>query len=356
MQVMTQSRLSLLLRDQCVDFSHFSHKGQAAIKSNGVIMEHSEFLGEIATLLFFPVKSVTISPMIRLKCKMTRRLLKLPSTIKALSLATLFMTAAHAQEPVKVPTSVPLYQPKFYPYENGEKASYRASWNGVPVASAEIETTPITFEGKKSYRVRIDARTSKGLDLIWKMRDTITSVFEAKSLAPSRFVFSQRENSRVIDTEAKFNQKEKKWAVNRWQEGRNPRVFDFDSNNTLDPITAVYLARSIDLNVGEKLFFNVFGGRHQYLLELNVEKKEPVELESGAVIPAFKLVPKLTNLTKEGYAGRLKEAAIWVSADERRIPVKFWSRIFAGNVYMELIQDRTGVQSATTVDPRSPAS
>jgi hypothetical protein len=294
--------------------------------------------------------------MIRLSHKMDRRSLKLPSTIKALALATLLMTSAHAQQPVKVPTSVPLYQPKFYPYESGEKAWYRASWNGVPVATAEIETIPIIFDGKKSYRVRIDAKTSRGLDLIWRMRDTITSTFDAKSLAPSRFVFSQRENSRVIDTEAKFNQKANKWAVNRWQEGKKPRVYDFDSHNTLDPITAVYLARSIDLNVGEKLFFNVFGGRHQYLLELNVEKKEPVELESGAVIQAFKLVPKLTNLTKEGYAARLNEAAIWVSADERRIPVKFWSRIFAGNVYMELVQNQTGVQSATTVDSPGPAS
>ena len=312
--------------------------------------------GKMAMLLFFLAKCVTISSMIRLTRKMTRQLLNLPSTIKALALATLFMTAAHAQEAAKVPTSVPLYQPKFYPYENGEKASYRASWNGVSVASAEIETTPVTFEGRNSYRVRIDAKTSKGLDLIWKMRDTITSVFDAKSLAPSRFVFSQRENSRMIDTEAKFNQKEKKWVVNRWQEGRKPRVYDFDSNNTLDPITAVYLARSIDFNVGEKLFFNVFGGRNQYLLEFNVEKKEPVELESGVVIQAFKLVPKLTNLTKKGYAGRVKEAAIWVSADERRLPVKFWSRIFAGNVYMELVQDQTGLQSATTVDSAGPAS
>jgi hypothetical protein len=124
----------------------------------------------------------------------------------------------------------------------------------------------------------------------------------------------------------------------------------------LDPITAVYLARSIDLNVGEKLFFNFFGGRYQYLLELNVEKKEPVELESGAVIQTFKVVPKLTNLTKKGYAGRVNEAAIWISADERRIPVKLWSKIFAGNVYIELVQDKTGVQSATTVESPGPAS
>ena len=65
-------------------------------------------------------------------------------------MAMLFMAAAHAQESAKVPASVPLYQPKFYPYENGEQASYKASWNGVPVATAEIETTPSRFEGKKS--------------------------------------------------------------------------------------------------------------------------------------------------------------------------------------------------------------
>jgi hypothetical protein len=294
--------------------------------------------------------------MIRLSRKMARPSHKLSSTIGALTMAMLFMAAAHAQESAKSPTSVPLYHPKFFPYQEGEKASYKASWNGVPVATAEVQTTPITVEGKKFYRVRIDAKTSRGLDLIWRMRDTITSVFDAKSLAPSRFVFSQRENSRVTDTEAKFNQATNKWAVNRWQEGKKPRAYDFDSNNTLDPITAAYLARSVDLKVGENLSFNVFGGRYQYLLELKVEKKEPVELESGAVIETFKVVPKITNLTKKGYAGRMTEAAVWISADERRVPVKLWSKIFAGNVYMELVQDKPGVQSATTVESHNTAS
>jgi hypothetical protein len=305
--------------------------------------------------LSFLAECVTIIFMIRLNRKMSHRLHRLTSTLAIFAIGILFMARAEAQESANVPVAVPLYQPKFYPYENGEQASYKASWNGVPVATAEIQTTPITVEGKKFYRVRIDAKTSRGLDLIWKMRDTITSTFDAKSLAPSRFVFSQRENSRAIDTEAKFNQANKKWLVNRWQEGRKPRVYDFDSNNTLDPITAAYLARSLDFKVGENLSFNVFGGRYQYLLELKVEKKEPVELESGAVIEAFKVVPRITNLTKKGYAGRMTEAAVWISADERRMPVKLWSKMFAGNVYMELVQDKPGGKSTTTVEsPNTP--
>ena len=287
---------------------------------------------------------------------MLRRFNRVTSAFAIFAMAILFMARAEAQESAKVPAAVPLYQPKFYPYENGERASYRASWNGVPVATAEVQTTPLTVEGKKFYRVRIDAKTSKGLDLIWKMRDTITSTFDAKSLAPSRFVFSQRENTRAIDTEAKFNQSSKKWSVYRWQEGKKPRVYDFESNNTLDPITAVYLARSVDLKVGETMSFNVFGGRYQYLLDLKVEKKEPVELESGAVIETFKVVPRITNLTKKGYAGRMTEAAVWISADERRVPVKLWSRIFAGNVHVELVQAKPGAPSATPAELPDTAS
>ena len=294
--------------------------------------------------------------MIRLNRKMLRRMGSVNSNFIVVAIAIVFIATAGAQESTNVPAAVPLYQPKFFPYENGEQASYKASWNGVPVATAEVQTTPVTIEGKKFYRVRIDAKTSRGLDLVWKMRDTITSTFDAKSLAPSGFVFSQRENSRAIDTEAKFNQANKKWLVNRRQEGKKPRVYIFDSNNTLDPITAAYLARSVDFKVGENLAFNVFGGRNQYLLELKVEKKEPVQLESGAVIEAFKVVPRVTNLTKKGYAGRVTEAAVWISADERRMPVKLWSKMFAGNVYMELVQDTPGAKSAATVESSNTAS
>jgi hypothetical protein len=77
----------------------------------------------------------------------------------------------------------------------------------------------------------------------------------------------------VIDTEAKFDQRTKRWAVNRQEVGKLTKNYQFESNNTLDPITAVYLARSTEYKVGDKLYFKVFGGRYQYLLELARGKK-----------------------------------------------------------------------------------
>ncbi len=268
-------------------------------------------------------------------------------------LAILCVSASEAGDASLIkPESVPVYQPKLFPFEGGERQVYRAHWNGlVSVASAEVRTTPAFINGKKVLQVQVEARSSRMLDLIWKMRDTISSTFDATALSPSHFKFSQRENSRIIDTEARYNDASRRWAVNRRQVGKKPRVYEFDSQNTLDPITAAYLSRSVDFKVGDRLYFKIFGGRYRYLLELHVEKKETVELESGKV-EAYKVIPRIQNLTKKGYASRLNEATIWISADERRLPIKLSSKILFGSVYLDLVEDKRGVQSAAAEPPK----
>jgi len=265
-------------------------------------------------------------------------------------------SVSQAGEAIVKPDNLPVYTPKFYPFDRGEKGVYRATWNGLfSVATAEVTTTSSLVDGKRVYQVRVDAKTARALDLIWKMRDTIRSTFDAKSLAPSHYLFNQRENSRIIDTEAKLDLAAKRWDVTRQQKGKRTKIYRFDSQNTFDPVTAVYLARSVDFKVGDKLYFKVFGGRYHYLLELHVEKKEPVELTSGKTVEAYKIVPQVQNLKKSGYANRLREAAIWISADERRLPIKLSSKILFGSVQLDLVEDKQGVQS-TAAKGGQPAS
>jgi Protein of unknown function (DUF3108) len=264
------------------------------------------------------------------------------------------VAAGQPTVPLPAPEKVPVYQPKFYPFDGGERAVYKASWNGIPVATAVIATTSQFIGGKKFYNVRVDAKTSPILDLFWKMRDTITSTIEAKPLAPTRFTFSQRENLKVIDTEAKFDRTAKKWSVHR-DERTEVKKYEFDQPpNTIDPITAVYLARSQDFKVGDHLYFNIFGGKYRYLLDLEVERREKVHIASGS-IDAFKIVPRIKNLMKDGYAERVNEGSVWISADERRIPVMLSSRIFVGNIYIERIEDKVGTQAAGAGHPDHPS-
>src|SRR5947208_10837143 len=60
------------------------------------------------------------------------------------------------------------------------------------------------------------------------------------------FHVQQRENRKVIDTVASFDRTTKTWSVHR-DEREKVKRYQFDQpNNTLDVITAVYLARSLD--------------------------------------------------------------------------------------------------------------
>jgi hypothetical protein len=88
---------------------------------------------------------------------------------------------------------------------------------------------------------------------------------------------------------------------------------------------------------------------------MNVERKERVTLYSGKTVEAFKIIPRLQNITKNGYAERMNEAVIWISADERRMPVKLSSKITFGSVHLELMEDKYAIHSKTKEAPQ-PAS
>ena len=221
-----------------------------------------------------------------------------------------------------------------YSFDGAETFSYKAHWNGIPVATAEIQGVPLTVDGKALYRVEVQAKTTSILDFIWRMRDTFASTFNAKTLQPHQFVFSQRENNRNTDTTALFDQESSKWSVHR-QRGKKVDKFDFISNNTFDPITAVYMLRKLEFKVGDRVEFEVFGGKSRYWLTLDVVGRESINLDSGP-IEAYKIIPQIKNINKEGYAERMRGAVVWVSADARKIPLRAVTSVFVGSVQLEM--------------------
>lgn len=240
---------------------------------------------------------------------------------------------AHAAESAS--PEVPRYEPKFRPLDGGEQAFYRAKWNGIPVATADIRMDSLWIGEKKYYRVEVKARTLTVLDLFWKMRDTVVSVFEAETLSPHRYVLNQRENRKKIDTVAVFDARQG-WRIES-RRGSKIKTHEFASADTLDPVTAVYFARSLDFKLGDRLHFNVFGGKSRYLVTLHVAGHESIKLESGTH-DAFKIIPYVKNITKEGYAERLRETAVWISADRHRMLLKMTSKIIFGTVYLEKVE------------------
>jgi hypothetical protein len=246
----------------------------------------------------------------------------------SVSLISVFGFTAETQQPMQN------YTPRFRPFDGGEKAAYQASWMGVPVASTEIETRPVVLDGKKFYHVTVKAESWRYLDFIFKMRDTIESTFDAETLHPRRFVFIQRENKKIIDTIAEIDPATHKWVVRR-KENKRHKDFEFVSPFTLDTISAVYLARSLDLKIGDHFELDVFGGKSRYRVTLDVVGKERVKVKTGE-FDSYKIIPKVMDLSKTGYAKRVREATVWITADEKRLPIKMSAQVFVGSVNIEM--------------------
>ena len=83
--------------------------------------------------------------------------------------------------------------------------------------------------------------------------------------------------------------------------------------------------------MGDYLYFSYLRRKVPLSVDLQVECKETIRLKSGNV-EAFKFVPRIEDVLQEGYATRLNEAAVWISADERRLPVMLKGKIIFGSV------------------------
>jgi hypothetical protein len=101
-----------------------------------------------------------------------------------------------------------------------------------------------------------------------------------------------------------------------------------------DPISVAYFIRCLDLKVGDEKKIEMVDGRNIYLIQVNVAQKEEVTVRAGT-FRTLKTAPKYIRLTaRDDYP--VHEAFIWVTDDEKRIPVKLSSRAFIGSVCGEL--------------------
>jgi hypothetical protein len=251
--------------------------------------------------------------------------------------AALFSAIAFA---ANAPPQFKNYPPKYRPFDKGEHAVYQASWLGVPVASATIDMHPIVTDGKKTYHATVKTESWRGLDWIFKMRDVIESTFDAETLHPLRFSFIQRENKKANDTTATVDPATHKWTVQR-RENKKHKDFEFESPYALDTVAAVYLARSLEFKPGDSFQLEVFGGKSRYLVTLDVVGKERVSVR-GKQYEAFKIIPKVADLSKAGYAKRVRQATAWITADAQRMPVKMSAQVFVGSVNIELAEEAGG--------------
>lgn len=220
---------------------------------------------------------------------------------------------------------------------------YVVSWQGIPAADASIN---VSQEGMR-FRVVADVRTYSGIDLFYRLRYRAESLMSAVDLLPIRTIIDQQENSTKRNTQIEFLENGDIRSV-RSKNGGDVSIDVLSTDNfTLEPFSAAFIARSLDWKVGQTNVFDAYNGKTRYLISLTADREETMKV-NGELRKVWVIVPRVVLAGSNAPHSKLREARIYVTADERRDILKIVSSVFVGSVTTALDAFTPAVQPGLT--------
>jgi hypothetical protein len=206
-----------------------------------------------------------------------------------------------------------------------EKLIYDLSWTGIPVGQAEQEVS----EQGDSYRIVSSARSNEWLSTFFPVDDRTESVLDRIGPFPGRsrnFKMVFKEGRRIRDREIRFQPQEMQALFLDRQNGDQVTV-------PLEPVTfdiyaSFYHVRHQPLKPGGTFYVNVLDGKKLHRVEIRVLRRERVKVPVGE----FDTLVIEPMVAPEGVFEGKRGVQIWLSDDERRIPVKAQTKVRLGSV------------------------
>ncbi|MDA3843898.1 MAG: DUF3108 domain-containing protein [Candidatus Kapabacteria bacterium] len=224
-------------------------------------------------------------------------------------------------------------------YGFGETLEYKVGYKFITAGTGyfKILPEPKYVNGRPCYDIRFEVKSFKGLEFLYKVRDRYRTVIDAKGIFPYRFEQHIREGNYKRDSKATFDQINHQAIIKKKDKRTGKtKVKKYDVPEYVhDIVSAFYYVRTLDLGSMKKgSIINVenFLKDTTYSLGVKIHGKQTIEVEAGT----FKCIV-IEPLVKEG--GLFKnegEILIWVTDDDRKIPVKVGTEIIIGFVGAEL--------------------
>jgi hypothetical protein len=230
---------------------------------------------------------------------------------------------------------VPLYDPGPTPLRPGERFVYRISWIGIPAATA---TVTLNADGPDSRQLTAQGwiTTDRPIDLLFRMRDYVREDFDQTSYDPHDVFIRQDEKSRLSLYTATFdNGSHVVTATKRHRD--HSETHRFGGGNALGPFSAAALALSQRFEVGRRLVFDVFGGANRYVFAFDVDGREQLRTALGD-FETFRVIPSVVYASNPAVFKEARRVVLWISADQRRLPLRLEASTFIGTVRADLIR------------------
>jgi hypothetical protein len=249
----------------------------------------------------------------------------------------------HRHEPTPAPTpnvlpddiAVPTYKAGTIPFLDGEQLTYQASWVGIPAASARVEFHR-NRKDPSALHAEVSVETSKLVDVFFKMRDYVRERFSADSITPEQMYIRQSENQRFDEYTVTFDrQKALVTSVKKNRHGSFTR--EFKGATQFGILSGTVMALSQALHPGDKLAFDVVTGSNRYVFAFHVDGRERIRVPAGE-FEALKITPTVLYMSDGKMRSEARQVTVWVSADQRHLPLRVQAAAFIGSVRADLVK------------------
>lgn len=232
----------------------------------------------------------------------------------------------------------------------GERMEYSVTWGGARIGKSVLTVAAIdTLRGIPTYRTSLK---TEGGPPFYRLEDELTSWIRPEPFATVRFDQNlrqggyRRDRRHVMDLEAgtysRFDARDEGYVEH--PEERDIPIPD----GGIDEVAYFYFARLANLEVGERYESDLYFREDGNPVILEVLRRERIRVPAGT----FNTIVVRPIIRTSGMFGEGGEAEMYLTDDDRRIPVRLRTRMKIGtaNFYLTDYDPGDGV----LIDPARP--
>ena len=215
-------------------------------------------------------------------------------------------------------------------FHEGEKLVYDIEWLGLNVGQGRMEVKAReAYKDQEVFRIESVTKSNKFISFFFTVEDRVETIIDAKDFYSYKLSVKQRHGPRRVKKVIYFDQKNHEATLNYKNKENTYEI----PPEVKDSLSSLYFFRTIpNLVIGESVFIDVHASKKNWLLEIEILKRERISVPVGT----FDTIKVKAKVHFEGVLMDKGDVYMWLTDDERRIPVRINADIALGSIMASL--------------------
>lgn len=219
------------------------------------------------------------------------------------------------------------------PIRAGEYLKFSVRYGIISAGDAYLEIPEVrTWKGRPVFTLVARAESNKFFSAFYKVQNRIESFWDTTGFYSRRFYENRREGGYREENEIHFDY------------DRGEAIYASDGRaiaippNCQDALSSFYFARTQALPIGGSVIFDYHASHRSQPIEVRVLGRQRIETPAGT----FDCVVIEPILRAAGIFKNQGRLVIWLTDDDRRMPVMMKSKVTIGSISVILTEARRG--------------